>query len=292
MGIRRTSNHMIKNKYLSILMIIGLALTACSSDDNVVEQKTLEPGKTYYLTVDATKGSDATTRALTLSGSTLNASWATSEHVYVQISLTNPQKYWFNGSIQPQSAGATTQLSGALSVPTGWKYQTIEGAKQDGVFALPLELYLQFPRTGNLDYTGQVGTIDDIAAKYDYATATAHVTELDDNHITASSSVTFENQQAIVKFTLTDKADGTTKLSPTALTVDYGLGSISLTDIPAATYTTNGNGVLYVAIPGFSGQNVTLTATCSSGTYTYTSSSAKTFINGKYYEISVKMTKQ
>ena len=36
--------------------------------------------------------------------------------------------------------------------------------------------------------------------------------------------------------------------------------------IPASTYTANGNGVLYVAIPGFSGQNVTLTATCSSGT--------------------------
>ena len=61
--------------------------------------------------------------------------------------------------------------------------------------------------------------------------------------------------------------------------------------IPASTYTTNGNGVLYVAIPGFSGQNVTLTATCSSGTYTYTKSYA-TFVNGKYYEISVKMTKQ
>ena len=68
---------MIKNKYLSFLLIVGLALTACSSDDTVVEQKTLEPGKTYYLTVDATKGSDAMTRALTLSGSTLTASWAT-----------------------------------------------------------------------------------------------------------------------------------------------------------------------------------------------------------------------
>ena len=99
------------------------------------------------------------------------------------------------------------------------------------------------------------------------------------------------NQQAIVKFTLKDKADGTTLLSPTALTINYGSESLELTSIPAATYTTNGNGVLYVALPEFSGEDVTLTATCSSGTYTYTKSYA-TFVNGKYYEITVKMTKQ
>ena len=80
-------------------------------------------------------------------------------------------------------------------------------------------------------------------------------------------------------------------LSPTALTINYGSGSVSLTDIPAATYSTNGYGVLFVAIPGFSDQTVTLTATVGNDTYTYTTSSTKTFVNGKYYEIGVKMTK-
>ena len=73
--------------------------------------------------------------------------------------------------------------------------------------------------------------------------------------------VPFVNQQAIVKFTL---SDGTNALNPTALTIDNGLGDdypLTLT-IPASTYITNGNGVLYVAIPGFSGETVTLTATC------------------------------
>lgn len=79
---------MIKNKYLSILLIAGLALTACSSDYAVVEQKTLEPGKTYYLTVDATKGSDGTTRALNLPGSKLTPSWATTEQIYVKQGST------------------------------------------------------------------------------------------------------------------------------------------------------------------------------------------------------------
>ena len=73
--------------------------------------------------------------------------------------------------------------------------------------------------------------------------------------------VPFVNQQAIVKFTL---SDGTNALNPTALTIDNGLGDdypLTLT-IPASTYITNGNGVLYVAIPEFSGETVTLTATC------------------------------
>ena len=287
---------MIKNIYFSLLLIAGLMLTACSSDDNVSEQAP----KTYYMTVDATKGvneaaSPAYRRALNLSGSTLSASWATTEHVYVQITALDTKEYWFNGSLQPQSAGVTTQLSGALSVPDKWAYPTIEEAMTNGVFELPIYMLLQFPRPDFLDYTGQVGTIDDIAAKYDYATAIALIDDINGNVITATSPVTFVNQQAIVKFTLKDKADGTTLLNPTVLTINVegdlsGDYPLTLT-IPASTYTTNSNGVLYVAIPGFSGETVTLTATCSSGTYTYTKSYA-TFVNGKYYEITVKMTKQ
>ena len=287
---------MIKNIYFSLLLIPGLMLTACSSDDNVSEQAP----KTYYMTVDATKGvneaaSPAYRRALNLSGSTLSASWATTEHVYVQITALDTKEYWFNGSLQPQSAGVTTQLSGALSVPDKWAYPTIEEAMTNGVFELPIYMLLQFPRPDFLDYTGQVGTIDDIAAKYDYATAIALIDDINGNVITATSPVTFVNQQAIVKFTLKDKADGTTLLNPTALTINVegdlsGDYPLTLT-IPASTYTTNGNGVLYVALPEFSGETVTMTATCTSGTYTYTKNSV-TFDNGKYYEISVKMTKQ
>ncbi len=284
---------MTKKINFCILLVVGLALAACSSDDNVSEQAP----KTYYMTVDATKGvneaaSPAYRRALNLSGSTLSASWATTEHVYVQITALDTKEYWFNGSLQPQSAGVTTRLSGALSVPDGWVYSTIESAKNNGVFELPIYMLLQFPRPDFLDYTGQVGTIDDIAAKYDYATAIALINDINGNVITATSPVTFVNQQAIVKFTL---SDGTNALNPTALTINVegdlsGDYPLTLT-IPASTYTTNGNGVLYVALPEFSGETVTLTATCSSGTYTYTKSYA-TFDNGKYYEISVKMTKQ
>ena len=279
---------MIKNIYFSLLLIAGLMLTACSSDDNVSEQAP----KTYYMTVDATKGvnetaSPAYRRALNLSGSTLNASWATTEHVYVQGTLvSNISTFWFEGSIQPQTAGTTTQLKGVISLPAGWVISI------DEAIGTPHHVNLQFPRSGDLDYTGQTGTLAGIAANYDYARAENVSVDIAADKVVGINKVPFVNQQAIVKFTL---SDGTNALNPTVLTINVegdlsGDYPLTLT-IPASTYTTNGNGVLYVALPEFSGETVTLTATCSSGTYTYTKTNA-TFDNGKYYEISVKMTKQ
>ena len=281
---------MIKNIYFSLLLIAGLMLTACSSDDNVSEQAP----KTYFMTVDATKGINETAspsyrRALNLSGSTLSASWATTEHVYVQGTLSSDgvTKFWFEGSILPQTAGTTTQLKGVISLPAGWVISI------DEAIGTPYCVNLQFPRSGDLDYTGQTGTLAGIAANYDYARAENVSVDIAADKVVGINEVPFVNQQAIVKFTLKDKADGTTLLNPTALTIDNGLGDdypLTLT-IPASTYTTNGNGVLYVALPEFSGETVTLTATCGSDTYTYTKTNA-TFVNGKYYEITVKMTKK
>ena len=273
----------MKKVIFSMLLLAGLALTACSSDDSNTEPVR----RTYTMTIDATKGANEAsvrgdTRALTLDGSILNASWATSEHVYVQGKLLSDKSlFWFEGSIQPQYAGTTTKLNGTISLPTGWVISI------DKAIGTPHFLTLQFPRSGALDYTGQIGTLADIAAKYDYAIAEDVEVEVKEGQVRGVASATFVNQQAIVRFTLLDKADGTTLLNPTALTIEYGEESLSLT-IPADTYTTNGAGVIYVAIPGFSGKEVTLTAKVGDDTYTFTKSGI-TFENGEYYEINVKM---
>ena len=278
---------MMKKQYFSMLLIAGLALASCSSDDNGIEP---QAPKTYYMTVDATKGvneaaSPAYRRALSLDGNTLNATWATTEHVYVQGKKVSDGLYfWFDGSLQPQSAGTTTQLNGVISLPTSFSISI------DEAIGKPHKLTLQFPRPYVLDYTGQIGTLADIAAKYDYAKAEEVMVDIEADKVVGVSPVTFVNQQAIVKFTLLDKADGTTLLNPTNLTIEYGDENLSLVDIPASTYTTNGAGVLFVAIPGFSGQTVTLTATVAGDTYTFTKPGI-TFENGKYYEINVKMKK-
>ena len=274
------------NNYFGVLLTIGLALTACSSDDSNTEQVRT----TYTMTIDATKGANeaasrATTRALSLDGNTLNTLWATTERVYVQgKKLSDNWYFWFEGYLQPHSAGTTTQLNGVISLPTSFSISI------DDAIGTPHKLTLQFPRPYVLDYTGQIGTLADIAAKYDYARAEEVMVDIEADKVVGVEPVTFVNQQAIVKFTLKDKADGTTLLNPTALTIQYGEESLSLTSIPSTTYGTNGNGVLYVAIPGFSDKAVTLTATVADDTYTFTKSGV-TFVNGQYYEINVKMKK-
>ena len=270
----RTMKKMMTNmKTLVALLMAGAAVTSCSSD-NELDSPKAPAVKTYTMTVQATKGGDATTRALTDAGSTLTATWATTENVYVKKVDT-----WANGSLKPQADGATATLKGTLS---------------DVAIAATDVLTLQFPRSGALDYTGQVGTLEDIAAKYDYATATVTVKSVSGGDIIPeAATTTFQHQQAIVKFTLVDKANTSTKLSPTALTINDGTSDIvTLTGIPGATYTTNGEGVLYVALPAVSSKPITLTATVGSDTYTLTTSSSKTFNIGNFYRVTAKMTKQ
>lgn len=245
-----------------LLMASAVTFVSCSKD----EEPTVS-GKTYTMTVNASKG-DGATKHLTLSGSTITATWLTTENVYVKKGSD-----WATGSLQPQTEGANTTLKGELS--------NIDIEAGDN-------LTLQFPKSGNITYAGQMGTIADIAVNFDYATAAVTVATVDGGNITTTADAAFENQQAIVKFTLLQSDHSALPSNPTALTINYGTGSVTLTDIPAATYTTNGDGVLYVALPGFSNQSVTLTATVGGDTYTKTVSNI-TFVNGQYYTVTVGM---
>ena len=259
--------------WLVMTAALTIGFSACSNSEDAIEQPQQPATGKYTMTIKASKGNNATTRALTLSDKMLTATWATSEHVYVKKGST-----WANGSLVPDADAATANLSGELSGVT---------------IAATDELTLQFPKSGDFSYAGQKGTLSDIAQNFDYATADVTVASVTNGNINVSGTTTFTNHQAIVKFIFVDKADGTTKLSPTALTVSDGTSNIStLTDIPDGTYSdpNNGAGVLFVAIPGFSGKTITLTATIGGTVYTYTRPSTS-FTNGQYYEITVKMEK-
>ncbi len=259
-------------KMLAALLMAGAAFTACSSSDDIAVEQPVNPAqKSYTMTVNATKGGSAQTRALSLSENTLNATWATTENVYVKKGSD-----WAGGTLQPQADGASATLKGTLS-----------GVTINAGDALTL----QFPKSGAISYSGQKGTIADIAANFDYATANVTVSSVTNGKITTNNHANFANQQAIIKFSLTDKTTSTA-INPSALTITDGVSTVSLTSIPNATYSTNGAGVLYVAFPAAgAAKTITLTATVGSDTYTYEKSGA-TFTNGKYYAIGVKMKKQ
>ena len=253
---------------ISLLAALFLVVTACTKEDSLLDSFAVEKeqpvsNNTYTMTVNASKGEDvATTRALSLDGTTLNSTWAVNEEVTV-YNVTKGAD--LGGTLKAQSAGASTTLSGTL---TG----TIE--KND-----VLTLKFHSP-----SYASQDGTLEYIAANCDYATASVTVSSVDGGNVTTDAAH-FVNQQAIVKFTLKDKADdGATSLSVSKLVVTVGANSYTIT--PASA-----NNELFVAIPGFSGQSITLNAIVGSKVYTYTKPGV-TFTNSQYYTRGVQMTHQ
>lgn len=277
-------------KTLAALLMAGAALAACSGDDNIVEEQPANPAQhTYTMTIEATKGGDAaTTRALALDGKTLNATWQTTDKVAV---YNYTQQAALGGHLSPQSDGASATLTGSL---------TGSVAKDDVV-------HLRWPSV-NADYTGQDGKLETIAKRYDYTTGIAQVKAISGAAIVAEDypsggPVTFINRQAIVKFTLIDKANNA-PINATQLTIDakdsqgssliqsltypntYTLGPITI------NRTTPADNVVYAALP-FSGQagfTFDLTATDGTHNYTYEKAGMK-MINGRYYEVTVKMTR-
>ena len=165
-------------KTLVALLMVGATVTSCSSDDTIADQPVQQPAgpQVYTMTVEATKGGDGT-RALTDAGSTLTATWATTENVYVKKVDT-----WATGSLKPQADGATATLKGTLS---------------DVTIAANDVLTLQFPKSGDITYAGQKGTLADIAANFDWATATIEVASVEGGNITPKAGASFGHRRQI-----------------------------------------------------------------------------------------------
>lgn len=277
-------------KSLATLLMAGAAFAACSSEDNMIGGQPASQ-QTYTMTIEASKGggSDATTRALSIDGSgALNATWETSNEVKA---YNNTKSSALTGCLKPQSSGVSATLTGSLT----------------GSVAVDDIIYLRWPSV-DADYTGQNGTLETIAQRYDYTTGIAKVTSIDGTTIGAEDSshggpVLFTNSQAIVKFTLIDKATGS-PINATQLTIDAKVGEESRL-IQSITYpnaykigpitinrTAPADNVIYAALPFSSQANFTFALTATDGTNTYTYEKAGvTMLNGRYYEVKVKMTR-
>ena len=263
---------------LGALLITAATITACSSDSDIEEkQQPVTPTqKSYTLTINAAKNDGTTTRALDLDDNEITARWATTENIYVKKGSA-----WADGSLQPKDAAIISELTGNLT--------NITIAEND-------ELELQFPKSGDITYAGQHGTLSDIATNFDWATANFTVGSISPAGVITPEGegdviIPFTNHQAIIKFTLKDKGNSDAAINPSAFTINDGTSTVSLNDIPSSTYTTNGDGVLYVAFPATGEtQTISLTATVGTDNYTFTKSNV-TFSNGSYYAITVKMKK-
>ena len=279
------------NKYfsnirtLAALLMAGAAFAACSSDENTIEQPANPAGEQVYtLTINATKGG-ADTRALKLEDSTtsldgkkLTAYWENGEELTVYNETKGSA---LTGTLTASNAsGATATFSGELT----------------GTIVQGDVLRLSYHTSSGLSpYATQTGTLAS-AAEHDFAKATVTVASVSSGEITTNTDANFETQTAVLKLTLQDNAATPNKLNATTLQMSATVLDNMFTFSPtAATYTTNGDGVLYFTLP--SAAMVALyknrsTETLEGLTITYTATKyGYSFEAGKYYAGTLTMTK-
>lgn len=274
---------------MAAMFLAGTLTVACTNDESLVNESKVDEKK-YEVGFYTQKGEDAATRALSIDGSgSLNATWKTGEKAYAYNNTTG---YLLVGSVKAKADGAMVEMYGYLYGST---------------ISVDDELALGYPSLDR-DYSGQTGVLlsDDnsIEKKYDYASGLARVTSNVNDHVdavdaTTGGAIKFENQQAIVKFSLTN---GTNPINATEFIIhasDNHLISSYTASTKAYTYgdivVKPSSSTLYVALP-YDGEGCqwTLTAIDASSdiwTYTSPSSNAK-FVKGKYYEGTVTMTKK
>ena len=234
---------------LAALLMAGAAFTACSSDDNISEQPANPAGeKVYTLTVNATKGGDAQTRALNLDGEKLVASWETTDYISV---INKTKSYSLSGSLNPTNISA----DGNSATLTG----TVTGVAVDDDLILTYHYHII---SKFADQNGRLnGDAVNSAEAYDQAEATVTVASIDDSgNITTTADASFTTQTAMIKFTLQDNAATPNKINATSLNVKATITlpaplSTTITEdlftftIAPEAYTYNGNGILYYALP-------------------------------------------
>lgn len=245
-----------------LLLTSAIVFTACGSD---LDGSLISSAEVCTLTVDAVKSPSAGTRALAPDGSTIAATWSMDD----RVTVLNANQVVI-GTMTPFSIdGSKARLKAALNSPVH---------KDD-------KLTLVFPQTVR-DYTGQKGTLDDIASNYDFATASVKVNYADESFVSASDAH-FANQQAIVRFNLQDKSSKAISISSLTISADGLLQKEGVTGPVTITPATATNDI-YAALSGINGK-VTLTANAGNRTWSYTTTEVKTMVDGHYYPITCKM---
>jgi len=247
-----------------------LALTACSNND----EATGNDSHLWDVTLTASMGG-ATNRALSEGkGNTLTATFAENDKVVV----VDADGKTIVGTLQAQSAGASTTLSGTLD----------ESSLSVG------EVVTLRYLSAEANYDDQKGTLDGISASQDYAEGTLTVSSKSPLTFT-TTNVTLTSKQSITKFSFTDGTDD-------VMVNTFGIAATGLVQHIA----TNGNetvgavtGTLpspsadvYVALRNNSGakQTYSFYIKDNAGNW-YTGTKSANLGNGKNYTATVQLQK-
>lgn len=267
----------MKKAIISVLAAISVlvAFSACQKEQKQAEETPKQEVKegTYTLTVQATK--DPATKALDLVDGVFTATWADGETVTVYNATKGVA---LDGTLSPQSFGnATTFLSGSLTgtiEPNDW-----------------LELWFYGdPLNGHRGQDGSVSNLGD----HEIAMASLEVQSISNGVITPKAAVVFVNQQSIVKFTL---KNGDADISANNVTIWAESKQLDGAANDAVDgelkITPGGASVIYVSLQNKSmaADSYAVIATDADGNKYVCRQSGALFEYGKYYEITLKMTK-
>lgn len=250
---------------LTFTLLAGITLCACSSDgDDSLDNKPtpVQPGEASSDDTWGVEVEDDVTRGLSLSGTTLTPTF-NNENIYVYYNNTKV------GTLKPSATGSGTKV--------------LTGRLNNAEYAVGQSLYLYFLKDKGFNtYTGQKGTIADIAANFDYATATGSITKIDEKtHTLTISKASFAGHQAIIGFKFSEALNASD-----VITISGAASSVTATMASAVTANST---VVYFALPlsGNSARTFNFTvkrgSTANALKGSFTTASGKTMQNGKYY---------
>lgn len=253
-------------------MLLMLAFTACSSDND----ERADAPRFYNVTLTASMG-DAETRALSVDGNVITATFAKNDEVVV-VKANGTSV----GTLRAESGGtSTTTLSGTIS----------------GTFTENEVLTLRY-RSATANYDGQVGTLAGIATGQDYAEGTLKVINPSTNPLTfESNSVTLTAKQSITKFTFKDVSNNADVSVKT-----FGIAAVGLVQNIAANGTPTIGAVtgtlgtaasdVYIALRNNTDakQTYAFTVKDNAGNW-YTATKNAKLTNAKNYTATVKLNK-
>ena len=197
--------------FITAALAMG-GLTACSNEDLVAEKQNATQAQTYTVSIPATIGGEADTRAVTFDGITSTSTFSTSELVYVYNKTKNAMLGGYLSPANLRNGNKVCDLNGTL---TG----TIE-ANDQLVLLYNLSTYGSADLGSNhFDYDNQNGV-----TPLDGAKAEVVVSDYSGGVLTTTATASFTNVQSMFRLKFTD---GSNDISVKRLTIKSANSAIA-----------------------------------------------------------------
>ena len=233
------------------LLTAGMMTTACSNDDVAIENPTEQTSKGDMLFTATIAPKDGTTRSVSEGGVT---TWVENEQIAVYYQKTDD-------SYATATANVDAVNEGKATIST-----TLSDAKNGGTVKFVYPASLVDATGDDIDETklksNQHGTIADISANFDAATATATL-QTDGTTCGTTETIAFTNQVLIGKFMPTYGGNAIEGI--TSLTISDGWNTYTVTPT-SGTFGTDG---IYVAMLPVNDEEVIISAQTASQPYGY-----------------------